>query len=98
MNIKMITLENEINNLEKSIQELTTAQLHIAETYSRLDHESANVLMTAASLVVAIANQKSEEMNKKILEKERLDKESVNCKQVMRCFMCGKKEYGECKI
>lgn len=98
MDIKKIALENEIRNLERTIQELTSAQGHISESYSYLDSDSVNVLMTASSLIISIANKKSEEMNKKILEKEQHHKETIKCQKTMRCYMCGEMEYGECQI
>lgn len=89
-------LKDEIENLEKSIQALTSAQSNISEAYSYLDSESVNVLMTASSLIIAIANKKSEEMNKLILKDENNFKSEQHCQKTVRCFICGKREYDGC--
>jgi hypothetical protein len=94
--VKIITAIDDIKNLENAIQELTSAESHISNSYSFLDSESIKVLMVASQLIISIANKKSDEMNKKILEEENMFKDNIKCQKTVRCFICGKMEYGGC--
>jgi len=91
-------IKDDIKKLEKAIQELGSARWSIHESFSYFsDAESINVLSMASELIASIESKKSDELNTLILKDENDFKSKQNCQKTVRCNMCGKKEYGECR-
>ncbi len=60
------------------------------------DPESVNVLAMSIQLVNSIVNKTSDKMNERIIEDETEFKVSQRCCKQVRCFICGKREFGGC--
>ena len=91
-------VKEDIKCLERGIQEMNSGVWQINEAIKDIhDTESITVLSMAIQLVNSIVNKTSEKMNKRILEDEADFKRVHDCCKTVRCFICNKKENGECQ-
>jgi len=94
---KRMIKSDEVICFEKAMQALTSATWNIHESFSYLhDQESINILTAAIPLLNSVANKTSDQMNQQLLKEENDFKNKVQCQKIVRCFICGERECGEC--